>query len=189
MIKTKKTAALAMVMLAGLTTACGKQEPKEEQTPEVVEEVTVVEEEVLEEETSEDDSNVNELLEDEETDSNEDEELVLADEMIEVSDLELLKKLIDKKETFFVVISARTCGDCKLYHEETLNHYSKDEVGIHLVKIEWTDLSEEQKAEVRELTKLGIEWTPTTFLFKDGESVEKYEENLTINKLKEIANK
>ena len=188
MIKNKKTSLLAMVMLAGLTTACSKQEVTDEQMPEVSDEITVIEEEVLEEEVTEDNSNVNMVIDNEEIASNE-EELVLADEMIEVSDLELLKELMDKKETFYVVISAKTCGDCKMYLEETLNHYSKEEVGVHLVKIEWTDLSEDQKTEVRELTKLGIEWTPTTFLFKNGESVEKYEENLTINQLKEIVNK
>lgn len=108
---------------------------------------------------------------------------------IEVNDLEFLKMMMNYKSDFFVVVSSKTCGDCKMYEEETLNHYTVTEVGIPLMKVEWTALSEEQKEELRELTKFGIEWTPTTFLFKRGESVEKFEENLTINQLKEVANK
>lgn len=108
---------------------------------------------------------------------------------IEVNDLEFLKMMMNYKSDFFVVVSSKTCGDCKMYEEETLNHYTVTEVGIPLMKVEWTALSEEQKEELRELTKFGIEWTPTTFLFKRGESVEKFEENLTINQLKEFANK
>lgn len=106
-----------------------------------------------------------------------------------ITDLEFIKEAMNNQYDFFLVISSRTCKDCQAYDELTLNQYNSEVVGLPLIKLEWTALDDDQKEEIRNLTKLGITWTPTTFYFKEGEPLQKYEENLTIEQLKEIVTK
>lgn len=190
-----------LVVAAGLLVGCGKESVNDGanvSVPENDSETTLdnenieseqVDNESLEGLESEGVNSTEDIPEEQIDQSLEEAEDDSLDGPIEVNDLEFLKMMMNYKSDFFVVVSSKTCGDCKMYEEETLNHYTVTEVGIPLMKVEWTALSEEQKEELRELTKFGIEWTPTTFLFKRGESVEKFEENLTINQLKEVANK
>lgn len=190
-----------LVVAAGLLVGCGKESVNDGTNVSVSENdsETVLNNESIESEQVDNESleglesegvNSTEDIPEEQIDQSlEEAEDDSLDGPIEVNDLEFLKMMMNYKSDFFVVVSSKTCGDCKMYEEETLNHYTVTEVGIPLMKVEWTALSEEQKEELRELTKFGIEWTPTTFLFKRGESVEKFEENLTINQLKEVANK
>lgn len=190
-----------LVVAAGLLVGCGKESVNDGTNVSVSENdsETALDNENIESEQVDNESleglesegvNSTEYIPEEQIDQSlEEAEDDSLDGPIEVNDLEFLKMMMNYKSDFFVVVSSKTCGDCKMYEEETLNHYTVTEVGIPLMKVEWTALSEEQKEELRELTKFGIEWTPTTFLFKRGESVEKFEENLTINQLKEVANK
>lgn len=203
MKKTSNVCLATLVVAAGLLVGCGKESVNDEANvsvsgndSETVLNNESIESEQVDEESLEDLEGENEgvhptegIPEEEIDQSLQEAEDDSLDGPVEVNDLGFLKMMMNYKSDFFVVVSSKTCGDCKMYEEETLNHYTVTEVGIPLMKVEWTELSEEQKEELRELTKFGIEWTPTTFLFKKGESVEKFEESLTINQLKEAANK
>lgn len=187
----KNNQGILLLMVASLLglAGCGiSQDVTKEPTLEVEEEVEVPTD-TLEEIADTNSDVANEEVEDIEgndEDLEEDMPLELEDGTITVEDLSLIEELIDEDASFFLVISAKTCGYCALYEEETLNHYSKEEVGVHLLKLEWTALTDDEKEEVREITELGIEVTPTTFLFKDGDVVLKKEDSLTINQLKEM---
>lgn len=99
-------------------------------------------------------------------------------QMIETTTGEILEK-IENGETLVVYFGQTTCGHCIEYGPIVEQVCEKDGATIYKVML---DLSEGSDNLVL-INEYGLEYTPTTYFFKDGEMVTSFVGNVTAEEL------
>ena len=99
--------------------------------------------------------------------------------------IQSIQKHLKDQASFAFVLGRESCHYCQIYKEETLAHYSANEVGVTLLEIDtdYAFLFEEDLDTFIETLGLDYVGTPTTVFVKDGIVVEEYVGILSLDEL------